>query len=74
MPRSFWSTYLDSHDELLPFYEAETAAIHADDPDAARAACVGRAEVMGRIMLAELVRRGVLAPPSLSPRQPSVAF
>ena len=56
MPRSFWPTYLGSHDELLPFYEAETAAIRPTTPTAARAACAGRAEVMGRIMLAELVR------------------
>ncbi len=27
MPRTFWTAYLDSHDELLPFYDAETAAI-----------------------------------------------
>ena len=34
------------------------------DPDGARVACTGRAEVMGRIMLAELVRRRVLGPGS----------
>ena len=51
------AAYLGSHDELLPFYVAETAAIGDGDPDAARAACAGRAEVMGRIMLTELVRR-----------------
>ena len=28
MPRSFWVAYLNNHDEMLPFYEAETAAIH----------------------------------------------
>ena len=28
IPRSFWVTYLNNHDEMLPFYEAETAAIH----------------------------------------------
>ena len=66
-------TYLNNHDEMLPFYEAETAAIHNRDPDAARAACVGRSEAMGRIMLGELVRRGVFSPSALS-RQPSVAF
>jgi DNA-binding GntR family transcriptional regulator len=73
MPRAFWSAYLDSHDELLPFYVAETAAIEAQDPGAARAACVDRSEVMGRIMLAELVRRRVLGPAS-SPHLASVAF
>ena len=49
--------------ELLRYYEAETVAIRDRDPDAARTACEDRAEVMGRIMLAELVRRRVLAPP-----------
>jgi hypothetical protein len=48
-------------------------AIHAHDPDGARAACAGRSEVMGRIMIAELVRRGVFSPSSLT-KQPSVAF
>jgi DNA-binding GntR family transcriptional regulator len=62
IPPVFWVTYLNNHDEMLPFYEAETAAIHQRDPDAARAACTGRSEAMGRIMLAELVRRGVLSP------------
>ena len=66
MPRTFWTAYLGSHDELLEYYEAETFAIVDRDPDAARAACVGRAEAMGRIMLAELVRRRVLAPPAPS--------
>ena len=73
IPRAFWVTYLNNHDEMFPFYEAETAAIHNRDPDAARAACVGRSEAMGRIMLGELVRRGVFSPSALS-RQPSVAF
>ncbi len=73
MPRSFWVTYMKSHDELLPFFEAETAAIHRHDPEGARAANVGRAEVMGQIMVAELVRRGVFSPAGLA-REPSVAF
>ena len=73
MPRAFWVTYLNNHDEMLPFYEAETAAIHDRDPDAARAACVGRSEAMGRIMLTELVRRGVFSPSALT-AEPSVAF
>ena len=46
IPRGFWLAYLDNHDEMLPFYEAETAAIHRRDPDGARAACVERSEVM----------------------------
>jgi hypothetical protein len=71
MPPAFWQAYLGSHDELLAYYVAETAAIDDQDTGAARAACVGRAELMGRIMLAELVRRRVLAP---STHAPSVAF
>ena len=51
IPRAFWVAYLNNHDEMLPFYEAETAAIHRRDPDGARAACVERSEVMARIML-----------------------
>jgi DNA-binding GntR family transcriptional regulator len=62
IPRGFWLAYLNNHDEMLPFYEAETEAIHRRDPDGARAACVERSEVMARIMLGELVRRGVFRP------------
>jgi DNA-binding GntR family transcriptional regulator len=62
MPRAFWVSYLNNHNELLPFYEAETAAIHRRDPDGARAACAERSGVMARIMLGELVRRGVFRP------------
>jgi DNA-binding GntR family transcriptional regulator len=73
MPRSFWVTYMNNHDEMLPFLEAETAAIHTHDPEGARAANAGRSALMGRIMVAELVRRGVFSPSSLA-KQPSVAF
>jgi|ERR1700682_940466 len=73
MPRVFWVTYLNNHDDMLSFYEAETAAIGRHAPNAARQACMGRAELMSRIMLAELVRRRVLSPTEV-PRQPSVAF
>jgi DNA-binding GntR family transcriptional regulator len=62
IPRAFWSAYLNNHDEMLPFYETEVDAIVRRDPDTARTACVERAELMGRIMLTELVRRGVLKP------------
>jgi DNA-binding GntR family transcriptional regulator len=62
IPPAFWTTYLNNHDEMLPFYEAETAAIHGRDPAAARDACVARSESMGRVMLAELVRRRVFRP------------
>lgn len=47
---------------MLPFYEDETAAIHRRDPDAARTGCAGCADVLAKIMVRELVRRGVLAP------------
>jgi DNA-binding GntR family transcriptional regulator len=62
IPRAFWSAYLNNHDEMLRFYEAEVAAISDRNPDAARSVCVARAEEMGRIMLGELIRRGVLKP------------
>lgn len=62
MPRSFWSVYVGGHDQILPFYEAETAAIGDADPASARTACADRAEAMGRLMLTELRRRRVLGP------------
>jgi DNA-binding GntR family transcriptional regulator len=74
MPRTFWTAYQNSHGELLRYYEAETVAISDRDPVAARSACVDRAEAMGRIMLTELIRRRVLAPPAASPHERSVAF
>lgn len=60
IPRAFWVAYDDSHAEMLPFYESETDAIHRGDPEAARAANIGRSELMARIMIGELRRRGVL--------------
>jgi len=74
MPPSFWPVYFGSHVELLAYFVAETAAIAEGDPGAARAACVDRAELMGRIMLAELIRRRVLAPPVSVPHETTVAF
>jgi DNA-binding GntR family transcriptional regulator len=62
IPRGFWLAYIKNHDEMLPFFEAESAAIHRRDPDGARSACVGRSEAMARAMLGELVRRGVFKP------------
>lgn len=70
IPRAFWAAYLTNHDELLPYYAAETSAIHRGDADAARTACVERSDVMARIMLAELVRRRVFRPAGA----PTVAF
>lgn len=63
IPQAFWSAHLDAPAELLGHYEAETAAITDRNPDAARAACAAAADLMGQIMLAELVRRGVLDGP-----------
>jgi DNA-binding GntR family transcriptional regulator len=62
IPRGFWLSYPNNNDEMLPSFEAEIAAIHRRDPDGARAACAERSEVMARIMLGELVRRGVFRP------------
>ena len=36
MPRAFWMSYLNNHDEMLPFYEAEAAAIRRRDPEGPR--------------------------------------
>jgi hypothetical protein len=55
-------TYQNSRDDMLPFYEDETSAIHRRDPEAARAACVGRSYLMAQTMLSELFRRRVFAP------------
>jgi len=73
IPRAFWVAYLQNHDEMLPFYETELAAVHRRDPEAARAVCVQRSEAMARIMLGELVRRGVFTP-SGAALHPTVAF
>ena len=62
IPRVFWMTYQSSRDDMLPFYEDETSAIHRRDPEAARAACVGRSYLMAQTMLSELIRRRVFAP------------
>ena len=64
MPPAFWATQQRGQDQLLEFYEAEFAALSDRDAEAARAACAGRAELMGRIMVAELIRRRVLGPGS----------
>jgi DNA-binding GntR family transcriptional regulator len=61
IPRVFWTTYQVNRDDMLPFYEDENSAIHRHDPEAARAACVGRSFLMAQTMLAELCRRGVFA-------------
>ncbi|MEE6136145.1 GntR family transcriptional regulator [Mycobacterium sp. 050128] len=63
IPHAFWMSYQNNRDDVLPYYEDETSAIHRRDPDAARAACVGRAHLMAQTMLAELFRRRVFAAP-----------
>ena len=59
IPRDFWATYLHSYDEMLSHFEAEVDAIRRGDPDATRVVCAERAAMMARILIAELVRRGV---------------
>ncbi|OBK89930.1 GntR family transcriptional regulator [Mycolicibacter sinensis] len=61
MPRGFWGSYAKDHAEFLPSYEAEAAAIHQRDPEAARSACMRRAELQAQVVLAELNTRGVLS-------------
>jgi DNA-binding GntR family transcriptional regulator len=65
IPRVFWMNYEGGRDDMLPFYEDENSAIHRRDPEAARAACVGRSYRMAETMLAELFRRRVLAAPDV---------
>ncbi len=61
IPRTFWMTYQNSRDDVLPFYEDENSAIHRRDAEAARAACEARSYRMAQTMLAELYRRRVFA-------------
>jgi DNA-binding GntR family transcriptional regulator len=70
IPHAFLLSYPNIVGEMLPLYEDETAAIHRRDPAAARAACADCAQLMAKVMVTELVRRGVLAPPE----RPTVAF
>ena len=73
IPRAFLLSYPTIVAEMLPFYEDETAAIQHRDPAAARAACSACAELMAEVMIAELVRRRVLAPAG-KPTKPAFAF
>ncbi len=66
MPRAFWMAYADNHRDLMRYFEDELDALHRGDGEAARTANRGRADTMARIMLAELVRRGIL--PAADPR------
>jgi DNA-binding GntR family transcriptional regulator len=63
IPRVFWMTYQCGREDVLPFYEDETSAIHRRDPEAARAACIGRSNLMAQNMLVELFRRRVFSAP-----------
>jgi DNA-binding GntR family transcriptional regulator len=63
IPRVFWMTYQCSREDMLPFYEDETSAIHRRDPETARAACIGRSNLMAQTMLVELFRRRVFSAP-----------
>lgn len=63
IPRAFKVSYQGGHGDVLPFYEDETAAIHRRDPEAARAACVGRSYGTAQAMLAELSQRRVFTAP-----------
>jgi DNA-binding GntR family transcriptional regulator len=63
IPHAFWMSDQNNRDDMLPYYEDETSAIQRRDPEAARAACVGRSYVMAQTMLAELFRRRVFAAP-----------
>ena len=60
IPREFWGVYLGTSTEMLPLYERETEAIRTHDTEGARAANVDRANLMARVMLDELRRRGVM--------------
>lgn len=55
-----WGSYSAVRADFLSSYEAEAAAIQHRDPDAARAACINRAEPQIAVVLAELTARGVL--------------
>jgi DNA-binding GntR family transcriptional regulator len=59
-PSNFWLNYPKAKADFMSGYEDESAAIHARDAEAARAACIQRAALMGEIMISELTRRGVL--------------
>lgn len=67
MPKAFWVSYIDNQASMLPFYEQEMAAIQSRDPDAARAACVGRSAASAEIVIHELVRRGVFHAADVAP-------
>ncbi|CAN5883882.1 GntR family transcriptional regulator [soil metagenome] len=66
IPREFWGAYHHISAEMLALYEKETEAIRNHDQDAARTANSTRADIMAKVMLDELRRRGVLGAPALA--------
>ena len=74
IPRVFWMTYQGGIYEMLRCYEDETAAIHQRNPEAARAACVGRSYLLAQTMLAELIRRRVFDGADAVRGEPSIAL
>lgn len=74
IPHVFWPSYAENQEMMLPFYEKEHAVIRRRDPAAARAACEGRSASMARIVVHQLVRRGVLnSADDLQPLAPTAA-
>ncbi|OBK63097.1 GntR family transcriptional regulator [Mycobacterium colombiense] len=61
IPNAFWVNFADNQTFMLPSYEEEHAAILRHDPVAARTACEQRSTTMARVVVSELVRRGVFA-------------
>jgi hypothetical protein len=61
MPHQFWASYADARTQLLPVAETEYIAIRDRRPDAARQACLDRADLMADVLVADLHRRGVFA-------------
>ncbi|WP_068182966.1 GntR family transcriptional regulator [Mycobacterium sp. UM_CSW] len=59
IPKAFWVNFEDNQRFMLPSYEREHAAILRHDSTAARAACEDRSMTTARVVVTELVRRGV---------------
>lgn len=59
MPQAVWMSYRHNNSVLLPFYEREHSAIRRRDPADARSACEQRAIAMARVVISDLVTRGV---------------
>jgi len=70
IPRAFLLTHPGMGGELLPSTKTRPRPSAAATPAAARAACSGCAVLMAKVMVTELIRRGVFTPPEA----PAVAF